>query len=68
MVNILRQRSLVEIFSCHLLATYVKEGFCKRDLNDQDILSELDQVEGNTQGKKLNNIRLKTIFYKLIIL
>jgi hypothetical protein len=34
----------------------VKEGFYKRDFNDQTTLSELDQVNGNTQGKKLNNI------------
>lgn len=60
MVNILRQRSLVEKVFVSPFSN-VKEGFCKRDLNDQDILSELDQVEGNTQDKKLNNIRLRTI-------
>ena len=51
MVNILRERSLVEkvfVSPCN----NVKQAFSKRDLNDQDIsLSELDYVHGNTQGK-----------------
>ncbi|KAI7902223.1 uncharacterized protein BX663DRAFT_436212, partial [Cokeromyces recurvatus] len=50
MVNILRQRSLVDkVF----VSSYsnIKQGFYKRDLNDQDsLLSELDQVNGNTQA------------------
>ncbi|PHZ17898.1 uncharacterized protein RHIMIDRAFT_243898 [Rhizopus microsporus ATCC 52813] len=48
MVDILRQRSLVEkVFVSP--SSSVKESFYKRDFNDQDILSELDQVNGNTQ-------------------
>lgn len=52
MVDILRQRSLVDkVFVSPY--SHVKQGFYKRDLNDQDtLLSELDQVNGNTQGKK----------------
>lgn len=59
MVDILRQRSLVEkIFVSP--SSSVKESFYKRDFNDQDNLSELDKVNGNTQGKKLNIIRPTT--------
>lgn len=54
MMNISRQRLLVEkvfVSPCR----NVKESFSKRDFNDQDtLLSELDQVIGNTWGKKLN--------------
>ncbi len=52
MVDILRQRSLVEkvYVSTHSNA---KEGFHKRDLDDQNtLIAELDQVDGDTQGKK----------------
>lgn len=59
MVNILRQRSHVEKVFVSPYSN-VKESFYKRDFNDQDILSELDQVDGNTQGKKLNIIRPTT--------
>jgi hypothetical protein len=55
MVDILCQRSLVEKVFVSPYSN-VKEGFYKRDFNDQNTLSELDQVNGNTQGKKLNNI------------
>ncbi|KAG2197273.1 hypothetical protein INT47_010979 [Mucor saturninus] len=48
MVYILRQRSLVEkVFVSP--SSSVKESFYKRDFKDQDILSELDEVNGNTQ-------------------
>lgn len=66
MVDILRQRSLVEKLFVSPSSS-VKESFSKRDFNDQDILSELDKVNGNTQGKKLNIIR-PTTFWKSIIL
>ncbi|KAI8876385.1 hypothetical protein K501DRAFT_338113, partial [Backusella circina FSU 941] len=48
MANILRQRSLVEEVFVSPYSS-VKESFYKRDFNDQDILSELDQANGNTQ-------------------
>ncbi|KAI8636626.1 hypothetical protein BD408DRAFT_486790 [Parasitella parasitica] len=49
MVDIIRQRSLVEkvYVSTHSNA---KEGFHKRDLDDQNtLIAELDQVDGGTQ-------------------
>lgn len=52
MVDILRQRSLVEkvYVSTHSNA---KEVFHKRDLDDQNtLIAEFDQVDGDTQGKK----------------
>lgn len=35
----------------------MKEAFCKRDLNNQGVLSDLEHVNENTQGKKLDIIR-----------
>ena len=53
MVSILRQRSLVDKVFVSPYSN-VKQGFYKRDSNDEDTLvSELDQVNGNTKGKKL---------------
>ncbi|KAI7894043.1 uncharacterized protein EV154DRAFT_415778, partial [Mucor mucedo] len=45
MVDILRQRSLVKK-NFVSPSSSVKESFYKRDFNDQDILSELDEING----------------------
>ena len=67
MVNMLRQRSLVDKVFVSPYSN-VKQGFYKRDLNDQDtLLSELDQVNGNTQGKKLNNNMINQILKKKLL-
>jgi hypothetical protein len=64
MVNILRQRSLVEKVFVSPYSN-VKQCFYQRDLNDQDtLLSELDEVNGNTQGKKLNYNMINQILKK----
>jgi hypothetical protein len=59
MVDLLYKRSLVDrvfVSPC----SSAKQAFQKRDLADSDILSELDHVEGNTQGKK-NNKKIRQI-------
>jgi hypothetical protein len=51
MINILYERSLTQkVFVSP--SSSVKQALSKRDLADQDILSSLDQIHGNTQGKK----------------
>lgn len=61
MINILHQMSLVEkVFV--LSYSSVKQGFYKRDLNDQDtLLSELDQVNESSQGEESNNNMINQI-------
>lgn len=57
MINILYQRSLVQkVFVSP--SSSVKQALSKRDLFDQDILSSLDQIHGNTQGEKKKRIEL----------
>lgn len=62
MINILHQMSLVEkVFV--LSYSSVKQGFYKRDLNDQDtLLSELDQVNESSQGEESNNNMINQIW------
>ncbi|KAI9473495.1 MAG: hypothetical protein EXX96DRAFT_596630 [Benjaminiella poitrasii] len=55
MVNILRQRSIVDKVFVSPYSS-LKQGFYERDLNDQNtLLSELDQVNGDTQAFIQNN-------------
>lgn len=59
MINILYQRSLVQKAFVSPSSS-VKQALSKRDLFDQDILSSLDQIHGNTQGEKRIGLLVKS--------